>query len=436
VWGEDLEITLRLHRAGVRVVYGSMARVHAECPHTVAGLWKQRVRWLRSYIKVLRLHRDMVGNPHYGLFGPFLLFNGVNMVLVPLLQLVGLVLLPFALWHESLRLAGFEWIAYLGIGFLFAAASLAMLLDRSPRDLLYLPYGLLLLVFSHFYNAVVLYSVWAETRAHAEHWNKLERRDLSRLSRASRWPAVAGLLALVVAVAFVGGYWLGERRPAEPLAVYTPLPQASSMAVAIHFDAWRNWRDAYESLLAIPEARYVNRVAVSAGRADWTYFRWPGTNMVGPVQRADTDMLEARSASLWHAASALPPSSTCSPAAGWSATRSAPRSTSTVNAAARWCVPRCWPRATTAGTCWPRPKRWPHTPAPTAWRSPSCSTTGTVTTIVVWRHSAAPPVAMTGRAPRAAASITSIRRSALGARAKWPRSWSGRRGVHARQAAR
>jgi cellulose synthase/poly-beta-1,6-N-acetylglucosamine synthase-like glycosyltransferase len=300
VWGEDLEITLRLHREGVRVVYGAAARVRAECPHTVAGLWKQRVRWLRSYIKVLRLHRDMVGNPRYGLFGPFLLFNGINMVLVPLLQLVGLVFLPLALWYEAVRLAGFEWIAYLGLGFLFAAASVAMLLDRSPRDLRYLPYGLLLLLFSHFYNVVVLYSLWAEARTHAEHWNKLERRDLSRLSHTPRWPLAAGALALVVVLAFVGGYWLGERRPAAPPAVYASLPQAGSMAVAIHFDAWHDWRDAYRTLLARPEVQYVNRVAVSAGRADWTYFRWPGqqTWWAPEQQRAEADMLESAVAEL------------------------------------------------------------------------------------------------------------------------------------------
>lgn len=294
IWGEDLEITLRLHREGVRVVYGARARVRAECPHTVAGLWKQRVRWLRSYIKVLRLHRDMLGNPRYGLFGPFLLFNAVNMVGVPLLQLGGLALLPFALYHEVLRLAGWEWIAYLGLAFLFTAATVSILLDRSPRDLLYLPYGLLLLVFSHFYNAVVLYSVWAELRSRAEHWNKLERRDLSRLPARRHRPAYAGVLAAIVIAALIGGYWLGERRAAETLPVYTALPRTGSLAVAIHFDAWRDWRDAYRTLLVRPEVRYLDRVAVSAGRADWTYFRWPGQeSWWAPEQvRAENDMLE------------------------------------------------------------------------------------------------------------------------------------------------
>lgn len=74
----------------------------------------------------------------------------------------------------------------------------------------------------------------------------------------------------------------------------TLVQQAGTTAVAIHFDAWRNWRDAYENLLAIPEARYVNRVAVSAGRADWTYFRWRGNESWWSTEQtaADTDMLE------------------------------------------------------------------------------------------------------------------------------------------------
>jgi hypothetical protein len=70
--------------------------------------------------------------------------------------------------------------------------------------------------------------------------------------------------------------------------------------VAVHFDAWRDWRDAYRTLLARPEVQYLNRVAVSAGRADWTYFRWPGQeSWWAPEQaRAEADMLETAVAEL------------------------------------------------------------------------------------------------------------------------------------------
>lgn len=178
IWGEDLEVTLRLKRHGVRVVYGASTRVLAECPRTPSALWKQRVRWLRSYIKILRLHREMVGNPRYGWFGPFLAFNAFNMVIIPVMQVMALLLLPLAWWQGKFDLHAFEWVAYLGLGFLVAAAVVAILLDKTPRDLRYLPYAALLMFFSHFYNAIVLYSIWAEARARKEAWNKLERRDL------------------------------------------------------------------------------------------------------------------------------------------------------------------------------------------------------------------------------------------------------------------
>jgi len=306
IWGEDLELTLRLHRAGARVVYGAATRVLAECPHTIAGLWKQRVRWMRSYIKVVLLHRDMVGNPRYGAFGPFLAFNFLNMVLVPLLQALAVILLPFAVARGRLSLQGWEWVAYLGWTFLFAAATLSILLDRKPRDLVYLPYAVLLIFFSYFYNAVVIYSIWAEMRSHAEEWNKLERRDpRARPVGVRRAWAVSGGVLLLAAIGGAG-YWLGAQRSpvsapgataAPPVSLAT---RAGTTAVAIHFDGWRDWHDAYRTLLATPQSRYVDRIAVSAGRPDWTHFRWPGNEQWwSPEQaRSGDDMLEEAVAAL------------------------------------------------------------------------------------------------------------------------------------------
>jgi cellulose synthase/poly-beta-1,6-N-acetylglucosamine synthase-like glycosyltransferase len=300
VWGEDLEVTLRLKRHGVRVVYGASTRVLAECPNTLAGLWKQRVRWLRSYIKILRMHHDLVGNPRYGWFGPFLAFNLFNMIMIPAAQVLALLLLPLAWWQGKFHLHGLEWIAYFGLGFLLVAAVVAILLDKTPRDLLYLPYAAQLVFYSYFYNAIVLYSIWAEARAREETWNKLERRDMRppvAVQRKGREIYISALLAIAGMV--LGIYYLLWAPAAHGADDTTPPPaalvqQAGTTAVAIHFEAWKNWRDAYESLLAIPEARYVNRVAVSAGRADWTYFRWPGKeSWWSPAQIAsNTDMLE------------------------------------------------------------------------------------------------------------------------------------------------
>ena len=105
-------------------------------------------------------------------------------------------------------------------------------------------------------------------------------------------------LAVIVAIMLSRWYFLWNHeasgKESTTLPRITLVPHIDTTAVAIHFDAWRNWRDSYENLLSIPETRYVNRVAVSAGRADWTYFRWPGNeSWWSSEQKAtDTDMLE------------------------------------------------------------------------------------------------------------------------------------------------
>lgn len=293
LWGEDLELTWRLHREGVRVVYGAQTCVIAECPADFGSLWKQRVRWIRSYIKVLRLHHRMIANPRYGAFGFYLVLNSVNMIVVPLTQALGLLLLPTLVALGQFGLEGLEWIAYLGLGFLALAAVWSLLLDRAWHDFRYLPWAAFLAVVSYFYNAVVLFSLWAEWRAHEEHWNKLERRGVAGVRHAG----LAGGV-LIVALAAGIGYWAGRYQDASidtVLPVQALVPQQDTTAVAIHFDAWQNWRDAWRSLVRQPESRYLNRIAVSAGRPDWTFFKWPGQEQWwAPVQkRTQVDMLES-----------------------------------------------------------------------------------------------------------------------------------------------
>ncbi|MDQ7992538.1 MAG: glycosyltransferase family 2 protein, partial [Propionicimonas sp.] len=60
--GEDLELTWRIYRAGYRVAFRPTALVYAESPSTVAGLFKQRVRWARGLLQSVGMHRDLVGN--------------------------------------------------------------------------------------------------------------------------------------------------------------------------------------------------------------------------------------------------------------------------------------------------------------------------------------------------------------------------------------
>lgn len=299
VWGEDLEITLRLHRHGVRIVYGASTKVIAECPHNLAGLWKQRVRWIRSYITVLSIHRDMIGRTKFGRFGIYMLFNIANMMFIPILQALTFFLLPMALYFGVISLQAMEWVAYLGFGYLFIVAITSILLDRSPRDLIYLPYSIALIPLSFVYSAVVIYSIWLESRSHAADWNKLERRNPRELSPIDD-PCRRRLMLGGAAVAGMAA--AGPLLPIDIDALYAKVtellepasPSGGNLVVSIHFSDWPDWRNADQSLLLAPEAIHVDQVAISAGRPDWTFFQWQGREQwwSPEQQNVEGDMLD------------------------------------------------------------------------------------------------------------------------------------------------
>jgi glycosyltransferase involved in cell wall biosynthesis len=283
IWGEDLELTFRLHRHRKRIVFDPSPTVLAECPATLGALWKQRVRWVRSYLQIATRYRDLFFRPRHWPFSLYLPVNFLSMAIVPLLQAALVVLLPVAAAAGWIRFRGpLDVVAWLGLGFFLAVALYSVLLDRSPRDLRWLPYGLLIVPLSYFYDAVVIHSWWKELTGAEEAWGKLERRPLEGRV-ASRWRSLALAAGLAGAVVLAGAWaWAGRSGSSMPgastLAGWvqaTPRP-AFHLGLSTHFDAWPDWREAISSIEGRPYYRRAEVVGVGAGRVEWTYFRWQG----------------------------------------------------------------------------------------------------------------------------------------------------------------
>jgi len=282
IWGEDLEITWRLHAHRKRIVFDPEPSVLADCPATFAALWKQRVRWVRSYLKIAWLHRGLFFRPAAFPFSLYLPVNFANMALVPLLQTALFLALPWAVTRGWLRLSGpWELFSWLGLTFFLAVAVYGILLDREPEDLWYLPWGLWILPVSYFYNAVVIYSWWKEMRRAEEKWEKI-----GRLGPAPATPRAWGFAASLLAVALAGGaatWTVMARRqlerappPSAPILGAEGARPAFQLSLSTHFDAWPDWRDATRKLLERPVVGMVDMVGVGAGRTEWAYFRWAG----------------------------------------------------------------------------------------------------------------------------------------------------------------
>ncbi len=284
IWGEDLELTWRLQLAGKRIVFDPEPMVLADCPATFDGLWRQRVRWVRSYLKIARRYRGRFLARDAWPFSLYLPVNFANMALVPLLQTGLLLALPLALSRGWIALRGpWELAAWLGLFFFFAVAVYGILLDREWRDLAYLPFGLLILPVSYFLNAVVLYSWWKEMNRAEEKWEKLGRLEGAAAAGRRPWGTVVAWVVLVATVAGVALLLRPAPAPA-PVVVMAPVPGAGDRAarpafalgLSTHFNPYGDWHDAIRRVTDRWLVGVGQVIGVEAGRTDWAYFRWMG----------------------------------------------------------------------------------------------------------------------------------------------------------------
>ncbi len=280
IWGEDLDLTFKLHKIRSKIIFDPDAMVLCDVPRSFGMLWKQRVRWMRSFLKICAMHKTLFFNPKYAPFSLYLPINYFNIVFIPLLLVAALMLLPVLAFNGLFHFGNtLDVLAHFGYVIFFAISVYSIVLDRSLRDLRLLPiYGWLIVPVSYFYNGVVLYSIWKEAAGASEEWHKIERRQFDeKRPAANRWRTalVAATLLCVVA----GGSAVLKStimaHPEETVIHVSPM-DISSLTLATHFDAWTRPSDAITSVLESKTAGHVTQVAVGAGRYEWNFFRWKG----------------------------------------------------------------------------------------------------------------------------------------------------------------
>lgn len=190
--GEDLELTWRVHKAGYRVNFRPTALVYAESPSTLRGLWRQRVRWARGLLQTLRIHRRMVGNPRYGSFGLYLLYNAVAMVVVPILQLFVLALLPIAIsrGESPVAVGALPIIGWLGLWLSLVLVVVAICLNRAWHDFRFLWSVVLWPFYSVAMCAVMVAAIISELGGAPARWNKLDRTGVISRAQCRQYASV------------------------------------------------------------------------------------------------------------------------------------------------------------------------------------------------------------------------------------------------------
>jgi cellulose synthase/poly-beta-1,6-N-acetylglucosamine synthase-like glycosyltransferase len=104
--GEDMELCVRLHRIMIekkqpyRLVFVPDPVCWTEVPESTKILGNQRNRWQRGLFQVLGYHRNMIGNPRYGIVGLlalpyYVLFEALG----PVIEISGYVVTIGALYY-------------------------------------------------------------------------------------------------------------------------------------------------------------------------------------------------------------------------------------------------------------------------------------------------------------------------------------------------
>ncbi len=126
---EDTDLTLTMLQAGQRVVYEPRARALTEAPETIAGLLRQRTRWMHGYLACIWKHRRA-----------FLRADSLGWFGMPNLLLLHLLIFPLFMASLPAMLRVVEWtspgavLAFL-VGYLWLDTALAFacyLVDRKP----------------------------------------------------------------------------------------------------------------------------------------------------------------------------------------------------------------------------------------------------------------------------------------------------------------
>ncbi len=78
---EDMEIAMRMQRAGWKIQNAPRAQVFTNAPRTLGAIVKQRTRWTTGFIKNGFDYRDLFGNPRYGVLGLLVLPLGIFSIL-------------------------------------------------------------------------------------------------------------------------------------------------------------------------------------------------------------------------------------------------------------------------------------------------------------------------------------------------------------------
>ncbi|MFA6497910.1 MAG: glycosyltransferase [Desulfurivibrionaceae bacterium] len=171
---EDTDLTLSLHKRGLRICYAPRAVAWTEAPETIRAFAKQRFRWAFGTLQCLWKHREMLFDVKYRALGWFSLPSAwfFNILLVALGPIIDAILLFSLLMSPANNILYFYFLVFLGADLLLAAV--ACLIEREPLSQIWLVLPMRF-IYRPVLSYAVLQAIVKASKGVLVGWGKLDR---------------------------------------------------------------------------------------------------------------------------------------------------------------------------------------------------------------------------------------------------------------------
>ncbi|MBM2852913.1 MAG: Chitin synthase [Candidatus Nitrosotenuis sp.] len=132
---EDFDATMKVLRSGMIVNGSNMATAYTQAPQKLHDFYKQRKRWYRGNLQVLRRHSDILLNPRFGYLHKFSYpLLAIHMLVIPV---TSLMVLAFAIYQ--LLIGNYSYVAFtLGMFIIlqYLLSAMAVRMDKDDKKMI------------------------------------------------------------------------------------------------------------------------------------------------------------------------------------------------------------------------------------------------------------------------------------------------------------
>ena len=180
ILGEDMEMTLRIHKLGYKITFEPEALAYSESPSSLRVLWHQRIRWFRGYLQSIRIHKGML---MHSTFGTYLAFNFMFNVILPWILFVAFFLFSLQINYWSL-LGVYNFVGFFGLVPALFVVCYSLFLDHNLRKYLkYFTIFPLWIIYSLFLDLVCMVATTQEIRGAPKTWVPWKKTGVVQITR-------------------------------------------------------------------------------------------------------------------------------------------------------------------------------------------------------------------------------------------------------------